>query len=120
VTRDAEKAALIAHLRTRAPTYFAELGENVCVDLLSARPHRFSSTYLFRITGETSKHDLFAKVAQASDRGMEALRHDRPRLSPVNDWENVRPRLEYRSLSVAFEHFQRLGDARLSDRHGGQ
>lgn len=113
MTRDAEKAALIAHLRTRAPAYFAELGEDVRVDLLSARPHRFSSTYLFRLTGRSSQNDVLAKVARASNRGTEALRRDRPRLSPVTDWENVRPRLEYRSLSVAFEHFQRLGDARL-------
>jgi hypothetical protein len=114
VTRDAEGAALVAHLRTHAPTYFADLGSNhVGVDLLAMRSHRFSRTYRFRITGSTRGHDVLAKALAVSGRATDALRRDRPRLASVRDWESVRPRLEYRSLSVAFEHFRRLGDPRL-------
>ena len=114
VTRDAEGAALVAHLCGHAPTYFANVRSNhLAVDLLAMQRHRFSRIYRFRITGSACEHDVLAKALAVSGRATEAFRRDRPRLASIRDWENVRPRLEYRSLSVAFEHFRRLDDPRL-------
>lgn len=114
MTQDAEGAALSAHVRTRAPTYFPELrSRDINVDLLSAERHRFSTTYRFRITGHGNERAVLAKALAVVGGPPDALRRERPRLVAVLDWENVRPRLEYRSLAVAFEHFDQLGDARL-------
>ena len=117
---DADGAALLAHLRTHAHTYFDGLrsGE-VQVELLDTRNHRFSKTYRFRVTGPNLEQDVLAKVLSLSRAGAAQfrmdpeVRRDRPRLAPVHDWANIRPKFEYRSLSAARDHFDRMADPRL-------
>ena len=114
MTHDADGAALLAHLRTHVHGYYDGVTpDQLRVELLTTSRHHFSKTYRFRITGADIEQLVFAKMMCVSSRGSVALGHDRPRLAPMNDWVNMRPRSEYRSLCAASERFQRIGDPHL-------
>lgn len=114
MTHDGDVAALLAHLRTDAHRYLDGVRpRQLQVELLTARRHRFSKTYRFRIAGENVERQVFAKVMSVSNAGSVALEHERPRLASIHDWVNIRPRFEYQALRAVFEHFDRVADPRL-------
>jgi hypothetical protein len=111
---------LVAYLRDHAHSYFDALraGETR-VELLRTLDHRRSCIYLFQVTGDNFQRGILAKVAKRSSFGPEAhnleavANPDRPRLVPQVELATVRPEIQYRSLSLVHEHFDRLADPRF-------